>query len=118
MIGQYRNLGQNADAEADGDRSLNAGDIGAGICHVPRAPRRFGRMDHAAAIEATWLGHDERKRVAAEIDRMPSAGYPMQALGPRCNRIAVAGFALEQCKIKFPTLKGAPGLHADTTTHV
>ena len=70
MLGQDRDLGQNADAEADGDRGLDADEIGARIGHVPRASGRFGGVDHAIAIEAALLGHHERQRIATEIDRM------------------------------------------------
>ncbi len=69
MLGQDRDLGQNAHPDADGDRGLDADETGARIGHVPRASGGFGGVDHAIAIEAALLGHHERQRIAAEIDR-------------------------------------------------
>src|SRR6476469_9554325 len=52
MFGQDCDLGENADAETNGDRGLDAGEIVTCIGNVPGAPGRVHGVDHAIAIEA------------------------------------------------------------------
>src|SRR6185437_8284664 len=101
MFGQDCDLGQNADAETNRDRGLDAGEIVTCICNMPGAPCRFDGVDHAIAIEAALVGHHERQWIAVIVDRMLLARDPMQTLGPRRDSASLAGFALEQCEIEL-----------------
>src|SRR5262245_3950277 len=112
MLRQDRNLWQDADAEPRRNRSLDAGEVGAGVGDVPGAPGCLDRVDHALAIEAALLGHHQRQRIAIIRGRMLAAGYPAQLLGPRRDAAALAGIALEEREIELAALERAP--HLDT----
>src|SRR5262245_56317626 len=118
MLREDRHLRQDADADADGDRGLDAGKAWAGIGHVPGAAGGLRGVDHAVAIKAALLGHAERQRIAAEIDRVLAARHPMQALGPGRDPAAFAGVALVEREIKLATLDRAARLHAQPAAHV
>ena len=104
MFGQDCDLGQNADAETNRDRGLDASEIVTCICNVPGAPGRFDGVDHAIAIEAALVGHHERQWIAVIIDRMLLASDPMQTLGPGGDSASLAGFAFEQRQVELSAL--------------
>jgi hypothetical protein len=52
MIGQNRNLRQDADTETNRNSGLDASEIGTRICDVPRAADSFDGVDDSIAIEA------------------------------------------------------------------
>ena len=118
MLGQDRDVGQDADAEPGRHRGLDAEHARARIGHVPGPPGHLHRMDHAIAIKAALLGHDQRQRIAVEVDRMLAARHPLQALGPGRDAAALAGVALVERKVELATLDRAARLHAQSAAHV
>src|SRR5262245_13358563 len=105
MICENRNLGKDADAEAGGDGSLDADEIGAGIGDIPGTARSLERMDRTVAIEASLFEHGERQRLAPEIDRVAATGDPVQALCPRGDAAALPEVTLEQPEVELGALE-------------
>ena len=118
MIGENGDFWQDADAEGGRDRSLNAENIGASVCDMPRAPYRLERIYRPVAIQASLLEYGERQRIAAEIDRVTAAGDPMQTLGPGRNAASLFYFPLHQREVEIVAFERAAQLNALAAAHV
>ena len=118
MIGQDRNLGQDADAEADRDRSLDAREIRAGIGDMPRAAGDLGGVDHAIAIEAALVERGERQRIAAEFHGCSRLVTQCRRSGHAAIPPPLAGVALVQGEVELAALQRLTHLHAAAAAHV
>ena len=118
MIGENGDFWQDADAEAGRDRSLNAENIGASVCDMPRAPYRLERIYRPVAIQASLLEYGERQRIAAEINWVTAAGNPAQALRPGSNAVGLFDIALQQREIEIAAFERAAQLNALAAAHV
>ena len=118
MISKDRGGRKDTHAEARRDRSLNAGEVGAGIGDTPSPSSGFQRMDGAIAIETALGEHGQRQRIAAPIDGMAAAGYPVKILGPDSDRAGLAGIAFHEREIELPAFEIAAQLDAQITADV
>ena len=110
--------GRMADAEADRDRRLDAGQVRARIGDVPGAARRLERVDQPVAIEAALLGDGERHRIARQIDRMFAARHPLQPLRPAATPRRRPALRLTSARSSSPRSSSALQRRAQSAAHV
>ena len=119
VLGQDRDLGQNADADADGDRGLDA-DQAWGSCRPCATPDPRLRRRGSCAYDK---GSPARTSRAASGSRRKSIGC--FRLVTQCRRSGHAampplspGVALEQREVELAALDRAARLHTEPTAHV
>ena len=86
MVGLDRDLRQDAQPQAGGDRGLDAGEARTGVGHVPGAAGALDARGSRGAIQAAGGKGDQRHRVALGIERMVLAGDPVHPLRPHRDR--------------------------------
>src|ERR1700730_19475562 len=104
MIGEDRDVRQDADDEPDRARRLNARQVGAHIGDAPGAPGGFERMYGPLAVETALLKYGEGHRITADADRKAAARDPAQPFRPRRDSTGfafVASVALDQRKVEL-----------------
>src|SRR5262249_19340058 len=78
MYGEEGDVRQDADAEADRNGGLNAGQVGARIGDTPGAPGGLEQMDGPPAVKAALFEDGERQGITAVVDRKPFADHPAE----------------------------------------
>src|SRR5260370_17201637 len=118
MIGENGDLGQDADAEAGRDSGLNGEKVGGSVGDMPGANYRLERIYRPVSVKASLLEYGERQRIAAEVDRVTTAGDPAQALRPGSNATGLFHIAFQQREVEIAAFERAAQLRALSATHV
>ena len=118
MLAGHGGLWKNADPKTNRNGSQDAGEVWTCVGDVPRAPGGFQGVDGAIAIKTALRKDREWNGVALDIDRVASAGDPVETLGPGRDRAGVTEVAFEEREIEFTAFDVAAQTDAEIAAHV